>query len=313
MIVKPRSILAGLRSYIPLLRRELGEARGEMSARYCYTVWMRHLVCLRANGVQIPLESLIELGPGSSLGVGLAGLLSGADRYIALDAIPFSGGGGNEAVLEELVELFTARMDIPGEEEFSSVYPKLSDYSFPHDILPPELLGRSLAPARIERIKASLKNNDDMIGYYAPWDCADVVEKGIGDIVFSQAVLEHVEDLDTAYSLMEGWLKDGGVISHSIDFGCHGLSDYWNGHWSWNDWLWQVVRGNREFLINRQPYARHAELMGANGFDILAVERLDDGSGLPKERLAPLFRDMSELDARTRGAYVLAVKAGGKR
>ena len=37
------------------------------------------------------------------------------------------------------------------------------------------------------------------------------------DFLYSQAVLEHVEDLDNTYKAMQKWLKPSGFISHTID------------------------------------------------------------------------------------------------
>jgi hypothetical protein len=57
------------------------------SASYCYSVWQRHLTMARQNGLQEVPHTVVELGPGDSLGVGLAALLSGAKHYYAFDTI----------------------------------------------------------------------------------------------------------------------------------------------------------------------------------------------------------------------------------
>ena len=82
-----------------------------------------------------------ELGPGDSIGIGLAALLSGAERYFALDLVRYSGLEKNLEIFDELVSLFAAQAPIPGEQEFPFLYPKLDCYDFPHALVARERLG----------------------------------------------------------------------------------------------------------------------------------------------------------------------------
>ncbi|MBM4372890.1 MAG: hypothetical protein FJ098_14650, partial [Deltaproteobacteria bacterium] len=78
-----RQLLWGIATFVPgvrfLDRRGTG---GTGSARYCYSVWLRHLVLAKDRGLldQVP-ATVAELGPGDSIGIGLAALLSGATAY----------------------------------------------------------------------------------------------------------------------------------------------------------------------------------------------------------------------------------------
>ena len=45
---------------------------GTDSVRYCYSVWLRHLVLAYENGYKKIPERVAELGPGDSLGIGLS-------------------------------------------------------------------------------------------------------------------------------------------------------------------------------------------------------------------------------------------------
>ena len=96
-------------------------------------------------------------------------------------------------------------------------------------------------------------------------------------------------------------------MSHSIDYCCHGLTRDWNCHWSIPDWLWTIVRGRRAYLINRLPHSTHVQAMRESGFRILAEERTG-GPSLPRSQLASRFKEMSEEDLATSGAFVIAVK-----
>jgi hypothetical protein len=89
-----------------------------LSARYCYSVWLRHLVLANENGITGVPEKIAELGPGDSLGVGISALISGTNQYVAFDIVQYQPTEVNLKIFDELVELFKNRTDIPGESEF---------------------------------------------------------------------------------------------------------------------------------------------------------------------------------------------------
>src|SRR3954471_22067499 len=103
-----RPFVIGAATFIPGIRQLLTRkgTGSTSSARYCYEVWFKHLVLLWAHGMRSIPQSLAELGPGNSLGVGLAAMLCGVDRYVALDVVNYSNPRVNLAVFDELVDLF---------------------------------------------------------------------------------------------------------------------------------------------------------------------------------------------------------------
>lgn len=281
---------------------------GTGSARYCYTVWMRHLVKAEAAGIPTVHACVAELGPGDSLGTGLAALLSGASRYVALDAKSHADPEQNLAIFQELVELFHRREPIPGDEEFPLVRPNLQDYSFPARILSPDWLSSMLSESRIENIRAAILGRPSgsvSLEYRAPWTDPSVVVSGSVDFLFSQAVLEHVDNLDLTYEAMRAWVKPNGFLSHSIDFTSHNVTRSWNGHWTLDDAAWRIVRGTRPYFINREPLSRHLELLSKYGFALVHIDR-QPGSVHQPLRLARRFKAMRGDDVSTRGAFVQA-------
>lgn len=306
-----RELIKGTATFVPFLRDAV-QARegtgGTDSARYCYSVWLRHLVLARRAGLDADPNVIAELGPGDSLGLGLAGLLSGADRYFGLDVVRYAGFQRNLRVFEELIGLFRRRERIPGPDEFPNVRPALEDYAFPA-FLDPARLERALHPARLELLRRELEGTpppDPRIAYFAPWDGPDVVRRGSVDMVFSQAVLEHVEALPRTYRALAQWLKPDGFMSHTIDFKAHHTSRVWNGHWAYPRALWTLIKGKRVFLLNRQPRSEHLRLLEETGFEILGEELSRRDDGLPAHRLAAGFRDFSPEDATTAGTFILA-------
>ena len=270
-----KSIVKGLLTFIPgwqWIRRK--EGGGASSARYCYAVWLRHRILAAQCGVTSHPYVVAELGPGDSIGTGLAAILSGCNIYLAFDIVPFTALERNVEVFDNLLALFRQRTPVPDDREFPDLYPRLDNYDFPTDIIPDDHLRRSLKDDRVNEIRKILlmgknqTNGTVNIRYIAPWNLTDNVEANSADMIFSQAVMEHVDDPLSAYEVMYQWLKPGGIISHEIDFKCHGTAKRWNGHWTYPDRIWRIIKGRRSYFLNRHTCGHHLNLIQKAGFKI---------------------------------------------
>jgi hypothetical protein len=310
-----RPLIVGAATWLPGVPQLLARAKtltglgGAGSARYCYSVWLRHVALLAEHGLWGRPERVAELGPGDSLGLGLCALLCGAQRYQALDVVPFAAMATNLAILPELVALFRQRAPIPDDVEFPEVTPRLRDYRFPAGALPAQLLAGALADERVAAIRAALEGTGSAavtIRYEPDWVRRPPQGAERVDLILSQAVLEHVDDLSATYAAMAAWLAPGGVMSHAIDFRCHNMFRQWNGHWTVPDSVWAIMRGRRVYLINRQPYSVHlAELARAGCTDVRSVEyRLP--VGISRGQLAARFRPLTDVDLETGMATIQA-------
>jgi len=235
--IKLKAAATGLASFLPVLRdMTCRGTNGTNNPRYCYSVWLRHLLKARASGFEGPFGTVAELGPGDSLGIGLSALLCGSERYIALDAIMHADFAGNVAALRSIAHLFMQRSPVPGEDEFPRVNPKLESYDFPGSLFPEAGPLNCIRPERLARIESELADvgnpQNSLVRYAAPWHTESAIKEGTVDFALSQAVLEHVEDLPAAYRAIARWLKPGGLFSSVVDFKSHGLSKQWWGHWS---------------------------------------------------------------------------------
>ncbi len=311
MASRYRPVAGGLKTLLPGWSPP--RPGGTVSSRYCYSVWLRHLACLRRAGLSGYPDMIAELGPGESLGIGLAGLLGGATRYIGLDVVRYADDASNLRVFDELVELYERRTDAPGDGEFPGVRPRLPSYRFSDVYSNPDGLRENLAPERIQGLRRELSHVETGAGtgsirYVCPWFRSDLVEENVVDVAYSQAVLEHVDDLEGTYAALFRWLKPGGMMSHEIDFKCHGMTPEWNGHWSYSDPVWKVIRGRRPYLLNRQVLSTHLSFQERMGFRIVTVTRVEGENGLPRRRLQPRYRNLSDEDLTTSSAHVVAVK-----
>lgn len=312
MNLRIKPLLRGLSTYIPWIgQRFVRTTGGTDSARYCYSVWLRHLVMAGKNGLNPCPKTVAELGPGDSLGIGLAALISGCERYYAFDVVAYADPERNLQIFDELVTLFKNKTDIPDQREFPLVKPYLDHYDFPSHLLTDDRLEQALIPSRLKNIREAVcrsPHSDSILQYRIPWYDTNVLEKASVDLVYSQAVLEHVEDLKRVYRAMYLWLKPGGIMSHVIDFSCHGLANHWNGHWGYSDFIWSLIKGKRLYLINREPHSVHLSLLKQAGFRIVCDLKNQSQSGLERQRLASRFQKISDDDLETETAFIQAVK-----
>jgi SAM-dependent methyltransferase len=307
--VRPLVLAKGAATFIPgVVRLACGRSYGTDSPRYCYSVWLRHVVAMAHCGIETDFGTVAELGPGDSLGIGLAAILTGASRYFAFDAMPHARPRANRETLDVLARLFAARTPIPGGDELPEITPHVASLEFPRALLE----ARLASPRRLEAIRAALGGEADdavSIRYAAPWHDSALVEAESVDLVISQAVLEHVDDLDATYGALARWLRPGAVMSHAIDLRSHGLTRDWYGHWTVPDPLWRVVRGRRPYLINRAGASEHLRRMERAGFEIIRLQRTPDAPA-SRGSLARSFRDLPDEDLATAGCFVIARKRG---
>lgn len=153
-------------------------------ARYCYGVWLCHLTEAHSRGLPDAPRTVCELGPGDSIGAGIASLISGAEKYIAIDGTWAWDAGKNLAVFEALVNLFRQRAPL-GQAGL-----------FPGDVLTADRMERCLAPERLHRIRESIlrvNQGDSCIRYVVQKDGDPMREHdGSMDMILSHAVMEHV-------------------------------------------------------------------------------------------------------------------------
>jgi SAM-dependent methyltransferase len=320
-----RKIVTGLLTYAPFLNQTLFRLRESLTgqshrkvavatAPYCYAVWMRHLLQWHAAEPGRFPKTVAEIGPGNSLGVGLAALLSGVSQYYALDAVTQVDFKKNIDILEDLVELFADKTRIPDHEEYPELGPPLQSYAFPDHILPDARLIVSLNANRLDRIRKNLQSvlsqeENDMLTYITPW--SGVLPPRIlesVDWILSQFVMEHVDDLPVVYEQFYGLLKPGGCMTHHIDFRSHWTSYEWNGYWAYDDRIWRMIRGKRPYFINRMPLSEHLSCIRRAGFEVLHLIKTKCDSGIALKQLARRFSNLSADDLQIMGAMIVASK-----
>src|SRR2546428_4351319 len=196
MYVTP--VLKGIVTFMPGVKNFVAKRTGGTdSARYCYAVWLRHLLMAYENGLSVEPKIVAEIGPGDSLGIGLAALISGSEKYYAFDIIKYANYERNTLIFDELVDLFARKERIPDNVEFPNIKPHLKSYDFPAHVLSECRLTECLKQERINTIRKSLEhlndNEETNIQYFVPWNDVKIIKERSVDMIFSQAVLEHVD------------------------------------------------------------------------------------------------------------------------
>jgi hypothetical protein len=303
-------IVKGTLKRVPGIVNKPSGTGGTIESRYCYSVWLRHLLNWNHVYPGTP-DTVAELGPGDSLGIGLAALLSGSNRLYALDVIKYWDNEVNLRVFDELTSLFMNRENIPGSDEYPRIRPVPSSFDFPSHVLNEKMLGKSLSHDRIENIRREIMdiNNpgNNYIKYKIPWHDMSVIEDESVDFIYSQAVLECVDEPGHTYNAMNKWLKHGGLMSHTIDLKSH-ITKEWNGHWLFSNSQWNIAKGRSNYLFNRMPASEHLKLHSENGFRIIISEAVTLANKLTREDLNKKFRNLTDDDITTSGLYILSVK-----
>lgn len=309
-------VVKGMLTCIPGIKKiTKKKCSGETSsAKYCYGVWLKHLVLLYDNGMNRFPETILELGPGASVGVGIAAVISGVGKYYAIDIAKYSEYESNIQIFEQLVAMFKGREAYPDVEGFPDIKPFLNEKGFPEEILSSEHLDACLDEKRLGVIRSVLegrKPENDLdidIKYVAQWGDSDIIGEASVDLIFSHAVLEHMDNITEVFPQMCRWLRRGGYMSHQIDFSCHGTADSWNGHWAYSDIVWNLIKGRRTYSINRLSYSFFENLLTENGFEITCIEKEIDKKGIERSKIAKKFRMISEDDLVCKGAFIQAKK-----
>ena len=130
------------------------------------------------------------------------------------------------------------------------------------------------------------------------------------DLIFSQAVLEHVRKNEFAKIAKEFWrvLKPGGVSTHVIDFNDH-LEDSIN-HLRFSDQIWEADwMASSGFYTNRIRLGEMLLVFEDQGFKVDVLEKKEwEIIPIPKEHLYSRFKAMADSELKISGATIRLYK-----
>ncbi len=222
-------------------------------------------------GVPTILEgrTILELGPGADLGVGLITLLQGARKYNALDVNNLIGS-------------------VPA-SFYKSLFEKMRGEGATADVV----------AALARQVELTSTGTNDRLNHVVreDFDITVFADEGI-DTVFSQAAFEHFDDVRATFDRLSRTVRPGTVLIAEIDLKTHTrwirdidpLNIYRYG-----DFIYDLFHfpgsPNR---VRPKEYVRILCEMGWKNVQTRPLLRVDDqylASVIP--RLAPRFRDAS--------------------
>jgi hypothetical protein len=317
LLVKFKQIFFGLLTKIPLLGKVIvkyyfSTTGGSNSAKYCYSVWLRHIVKVYKVTGKSEFNTICELGPGESIGIGLCGLLFGSEKYIGLDIIEFNKPEKSLIIFNEMVEMLRLKLPIPFTNEHSKIKPTISIYDFPSYIYNDDLISKLLQEDRLQNIRNSIlevNSPNSLIKYIAPWETSNFTIPSY-DLLISQSVLEYFEDVSIILSKITRFSKLNSIQSHQIDYKSLKSSSLWNGHWKYTNETWKIIKGGRPCIVNRWYHSMYVKLFSEGGLRILDMELFKSENTLKIEELSEFHSQIQPIDMSISGGYFIVEKIG---
>lgn len=212
--------------------------------------WLEHLKKYTGYN-DLTGKHILELGPGSDLGIGIYLLAKGCSQYNALD-------------VNNLME------DTP-DEFYEQLFVKLKGMEVKVDV---DFLKEQLSRYQSGvSSKLNYKVRDD-------FDIVSAFGESSIDIVFSQAAFEHFDDIEKTISLLSKVCKPGAVLIAEIDLKTHSR---WirnkdpNNIYRYPNWLYNLFRfrgiPNR---VRPFQYKKAFEASGWTDIKIIPLKQLND-------------------------------------
>jgi len=227
-------------------------------------------------------KRLLEYGPGDVPGVAMLMVAHGADQVLCVDRFPLVRMSPKNV---QIVKLMLERLPKPQRERAEACFRK------------PAQLQSGFNPRSIDYL-------------VRPSGLSGLVNEI--DLVFSRAVLEHVNDLPATFRDMYSALKPGGIAIHLVDLKSHGLHrqnplDFL----CWPTWLWSLMYSEKG-VPNRLRVNAYRDAVAQSGLEIIALKPTllaspADVSAVRPDLAAP-FKDLSEEDLSWLGFWLVCRK-----
>ncbi len=130
------------------------------------------------------------------------------------------------------------------------------------------------------------------------------------DLIYSQAVMEHVSDPRAAYRNMATLLRPGGITSHQVDLRDHHDFSSPLSFLAYSERTWQLMYSRRLSKTNRWRRGQHLATMRDHGLEPFLVDDtlVCEVTAHERDRMASPFRSMPLSDLGVLSVHVAAVR-----
>jgi SAM-dependent methyltransferase len=218
-------------------------------------------------------KTILELGPGGSIGFGLLALKNGASNYLAID---------------DGIHAFITKKQMDW-------YRKLSNYD---DKFIKEIFKNKNGKYYYNESKIKFITINQNSKYSLP-------DKSV-DFIYSCAVLEHVHNLDLCFSEMSRVLKSKGIMNHQVDLRDHIFSQDSLWFLTINDFWFTLLFKNTGEYVNRKRISYYHNLIKKYSLHIIKLKK--DKIVYDKKIPKKLTKTYSDNDLRTFSINILLKK-----
>ena len=208
--------------------------------------WIDHLKKYTNNTYSLAGKNVLELGPGSDLGIGIYLLAKGCSQYNACD-------------VNDLMK-FTP------DSFYEQLFLKLKDTDVKMDV---DYLKKQLSKAKngvFSQLNYVVRDDFDIVSAFG---------ESTVDLVFSQAAFEHFDDIKSTVSLLSKVCKPGTILIAEIDLKTHSR---WirdkdpNNIYRYPQWVYNAFRFRG--IPNRVRPFQYKEAFETSGWTDIRIEPL---------------------------------------
>lgn len=232
-------------------------------------------------------KDCLEIGPGSDFGTGLFVMSKGAKSYTGVDRFRLLNFNG------DFYDVFNESLDYSAQERVEEIIPAIKKSILVNKKGEIEL-------SRFKYVNTAFENIKER------------VDKKF-DIIFSQAVLEHVYNPQKVFNEMYSNLKTGGVVIHEIDLATHtSFIRNWDplNILRFSEYIYKILKFKGS--PNRLRISEFKTVAEKSGFKNIKIHPLAElsirGTEKIKKSIKNKYKDYSVNDLKVLSAVLIAEK-----